>query len=122
MWKHFTAQGHTQYLDILPEILKHRSIGMTPTEASRGENRVLVYFRLYGDLTTAKERPKFRIVDRVRISKYKRETFDKGYTLNWTEEIFMVDQIQRTDPVTYRLKDLNGEPIRGNTSRYSHTN
>ena len=50
---------------------------------------------------------------RVRISKYKRKTFDKGYTPNWTEEVFIVDEIQFTNPITYKIKDLNGEPIKG---------
>ena len=49
----------------------------------------------------------------MRISKYKRKTFDKGYTANWTEEIFIVDEIQYTNPITYKLKDLNGEEIKG---------
>ena len=39
--------------------------------------------------------------------------FDEGYTPNWTEEIFLVDKIQSTDPITYRLKDLNNEEIQG---------
>jgi len=51
--------------------------------------------------------------DKVRISKYKRKVFDKGYTRNWTEEIFTVDKIQYTSPVTYKLKDLNNEEIQG---------
>ena len=39
--------------------------------------------------------------------------FDQGYTPNWTEEIFLVDKIQSTNPVTYRLKDFNNEEIQG---------
>jgi len=39
--------------------------------------------------------------------------FDKGYTPNWTEEIFLVDKIQSTNPITHRLKDLNKEEIQG---------
>ena len=33
------------------------------------------------------------IGDKARISKYKRKVFDKGYTPNWTEEIFVVDEV-----------------------------
>ena len=58
-------------------------------------------------------KPRFKIGDKVRISKYKRKVFDKGYTPNWTEEIFLVDNIQSTNPITYRLKDLNNEEIQG---------
>jgi len=56
--------------------------------------------------------------DKVRISKYKRKVFDKGYTPNWTEEVFMIDKIQYTNPATFKLKDLNNEEIQG--SFYAH--
>ena len=58
-------------------------------------------------------KPKFKVGDKVRISKCKRKIFDKGYTPNWTEELFLVDKIQSTNPITYRLKDLNNEEIQG---------
>ena len=44
---------------------------------------------------------KFKVGDKVRISKYKRKIFVEGYTPNWTEEIFLVDKIQSTNPITY---------------------
>ena len=56
---------------------------------------------------------KFKVGDKVRISKYKRKIFVEGYTPNWTEEIFLVDKVQSTNPITYRLKDLNNEEIQG---------
>ena len=55
----------------------------------------------------------FKTGDTVRISKYKRKTFDKGYTPNWTEEVFIIDEIRPTHPITYKIKDLNGEEIKG---------
>ena len=58
-------------------------------------------------------KPKFKVGDKARISKYKRKVFDKGYTPNWTEEIFLVDKIQSANPITYRLKDLNNGDIQG---------
>ena len=60
-------------------------------------------------------KPRLKVGDIVRIqkSKYKRKVFDKGYTPNWTEEIFLIDKIQSTNPITYRLKDLNNEEIQG---------
>ena len=119
MWKQFTVQGNTEYLDILPKILeqynntKHSSIKMTPVEASKKKNGGAVYYNLYGDMKQLSSKPKFKIGDKVRISKYKRKVFDKGYTPNWTEEIFLIDKIQSTNPITYRLKDLNNEEIQG---------
>ena len=118
MWKQFTVQGNTQYLNILPKILsqynntKHSAIKMTPVEASKKKNEKTVYFNLYGDMKQL-SKPKFKVSDKVRIRKYKRKVFDKGYTPNWTEEIFLIDKIQSTNPITYRLKDLNNEEIQG---------
>ena len=117
--KQFTIEGNTRYLDILPKILKqynntkHSSIKMTPVEASKKNNEGTVYVNLYGDMETSKQKPKFKVGDKVRISKYKRNVFDKGYTPNWTEEVFTVDKIQCTNPITYKLKDLRGEDIQG---------
>ena len=97
MYKRFTMQNNTVYIDILPKILasynnsKNRSIGMTPNEARKPENYGKVYFNLYGDLAESQNgKPTFKIGDTVRISKYKRKTFDKGYTPNWTEEVFVI--------------------------------
>lgn len=47
----------------------------------------------------------------MHINKFKREVFDKRYTPNWTEEVFTVDRIQYTNPITYKLKDFNNEEI-----------
>ena len=38
---------------------------------------------------TNKKSPKFRVGDHVRISKYK-NIFLKGYTPNWSEEVFLL--------------------------------
>ncbi|KAL9952814.1 hypothetical protein ACROYT_G040125 [Oculina patagonica] len=119
MYKQFTIQGNTQYLEMLPILVKeynntkHSSIKMTPTEASKEKNQGIVYLNLYGDMEPLSAIPKFKVGDKVRISKYKRKVFDKGYTPNWSEEIFIVDKIQYTNPITYKLKDLNNEEIQG---------
>jgi hypothetical protein len=50
--------------------------------------------------------------DRVRLSKARR-AFKKGYLPNWTEELFTVSAIRRTNPVTYTIKDDGGEDLVG---------
>ena len=42
---------------------------------------------------------RFKVGNKVRISEYKRKVFDKGYTPDWTEEIFLVDKIQSRNPI-----------------------
>ena len=54
--------------------------------------------------------PKFKVVYHVRISKYKK-IFAKGYTPNWSEEVFVVIEVKNTVPSTYVINDLNGEEI-----------
>ena len=55
---------------------------------------------------------KFKVDDDVRISKYK-NIFAKGYTPNWSEEIFVIKNIKNTVPWTYVIDDLNAEEITG---------
>ena len=54
----------------------------------------------------------YNVGDRVRISKFK-NIFAKGYTPNWSREIFITNKINDTIPYTYNLKDLNEEEIFG---------
>ena len=86
---------------------------MTPTNASKKENKYRVWRNLYPDSLEIDDiKPEFSVGDKVRISK-KKKTFEKGYTTRWTEEIFMIVEVKRTSPVTYRIADLNGEEITG---------
>ena len=50
--------------------------------------------------------------DSVRISAYN-GIFDRKYKRNWTLEIFTIDKVQDTKPITYLLKDKNNEEIKG---------
>ena len=120
MWKMFSTNNNTVYFDKIDELLKdynssfHRSIQMSPVAASDIKNSNRVFANLYsGEIYKQVKKPKFRIGDRVRISKYKRKLFDKGFTPNWTEEIFVINEILNTKPVTYRLVDLQGEAVTG---------
>ena len=56
--------------------------------------------------------PKFKVGDHVRISKYK-NIFAKGYTPNWSEEVFVIKKVKNTVPWTYVINDLNDEEIIG---------
>ena len=67
--------------------------------------------------------PKFKVGDRVRISKNK-NIFAKGYTPNWSEEVFAIKKVKNTVPWTYVINDLNGEEIMGTfyEKEYQKTN
>ena len=57
-------------------------------------------------IETNSKAPKFKVNDRVRITKYK-NVFSKCYSEIWLREIFIIDSVLKTIPWTYKLKDLN---------------
>ena len=63
-------------------------------------------------MSITKSSARYNVGDRVRISKFK-NIFAKGYTPNWSREIFIINKINNTVPWTYSLKDLNDEEIIG---------
>ena len=111
IFKHMTAISKNVYFDVLDDIVNkynntvHRSIKMKPIDVTSDS-----YAEYNEDSNVTK--PKFKVGDHVRISKYK-NIFAKGYTQNWSEEIFVVSKIKNTVPWTYVISDLNGEPITG---------
>ena len=110
LYKHMTATGKNVYYDVLDDVVnkynntKHSTIKMKPIDVKNNK-------RVYVDEHNEKD-SRFKEGDRVRISKFK-NIFAKGYTPNWSKEIFIVDKINDTVPYTYNLKDLNDEEIIG---------
>ena len=119
IWKYFTGNNLYTYIDVLPDLVEdynntvHSSIKMTPVEASKKKNELTVWRNLYPDIYKINNiTPKFSVGDEVRISKKKKD-FEKGYTARWTKEIFTIKEIRDTNPITYKLTDLEGEEIKG---------
>ena len=56
--------------------------------------------------------PKFKVGDNARISKYQ-NVFSKGYTPNWSEEVFVIKKVKNSVPCTYVINDLKAEEIVG---------
>ena len=58
--------------------------------------------------------PKFKIGDLVRISLKRRDLFDKpSGNIKWSEELFKIHSINKSNVITYKIKDLNDEIIEG---------
>ena len=81
----FSANNNTVYCDKLDKLLgdynktRHSSTRITPINAGEKENEEKVFSSLYGDLIFEKiEKPKFKIGDKVSISRYKKNVFGKG--------------------------------------------
>ena len=110
LYKHVTATGKNVYYDVLDDVVnkynntEHSAIKIKPIDVKNNK-------RVYIDEHNEKD-SKFKVGDRVRISRYK-NIFTKGYAPNWSSEIFIVDKINDTVPYTYNLKDLNDEEIIG---------
>ena len=87
LYKHMTATGKNVYNDVLDDVVnkynntKHSTIKMKPIDV-RDNKRVFI------DEHNEK-RSRFKVGDRVRISKFK-NIFAKGYTPNWSKEILLL--------------------------------
>ena len=114
IFKHMTAVSKNVYFDVLDDIVNkynntvHRSIKMKPIDVTSDS-----YAEYNEDSNVTK--PKFKVGDHVRISKYK-NIFAKGYTQNWSEEVFVVSKIKNAVPWRYVISDVNDEPIAGSFS------
>lgn len=118
MWKDFSLQGSYKWLDLLPKITerynstKHRTTGYKPIDVT-SKNATKILKTAFNHIKTVDPKPlKFKVGDSVRLSKY-RSVFDKGYTPNWSNEIFKIFKVKLTNPTTYILMDSNKEEIKG---------
>ena len=69
---------------------------------------------LYPTYDKTNKIPKFKIIDLVRISLKRRDIFDKASSnIKWSEELFKIHSINRSNVITYKIKDLNNEVIQG---------
>ena len=97
------------YIDKLDDIVGeynntyHTTIKMKPVDVK--ENTYIDSKKEIND-----KDPKSKVGDHVRISKCK-NIFAKGYTPNWSEEVFVVSKIKNAVPWTYVINNLNGEEI-----------
>ena len=111
IYKYMTSVSKNVYIDKLDDIVNeynntyHTTIKMKPIDVKNN-----TYINTDKEINN--KDPKFKVGDRVRMSKYK-SIFDKGYTPNWSEEIFVIKKVKNAVPWTYVINDLNGEEIMG---------
>lgn len=116
MWKEFSYNGSYHWIDLYKELVDrynkkfHRTIKMPPINVNSTNEKMLLD-TVYNHPKIYKI-PKFHVGDFVRISKYK-HIFEKGYTPNWTSEIFEIKSVRNTYPTTYILEDYQGNKIEG---------
>ena len=106
-----TSVSKNVYIDTLVDIVNeyndtyHTTIKIKPVDVKHN-----TYIDFKKDVHD--KDPKFKVRDRVRISKYK-NIFAKGYATNWSEEVFVIKKVKNTVPWTYVINDLKGEEIAG---------
>ena len=111
IYKYMTSISQNVYIDKLDNIVNkynntyHSTIKMKPVDV---KNNTYVDF---GKESNDKD-PKFKVSDRVRMSKYK-TFFAKVYTVNWFEEVFVITKVKNTVPWAYVIHDPNDEEIVG---------
>ena len=111
IYKYMTSISKNVYIDKLGDIVDkfnntyHTTIKMKPTDVEDN-----TYINIDKEIND--KDPKFKVSDRIRISKYK-NIFAKGYTPNWSEEVFVIKKVKNTVPWTYVINDLNSEEITG---------
>ena len=109
IYKNMTLISKNVYINKLDDIVNeynktyHRTIKMKSIDVKDN-----TYININKEVND--KDPKFKVGDHVRISKYK-NIFAKGYTPNWSEEIFVIKEIKNTVPWTTVINDLNGKEI-----------
>ena len=84
----------------------HSTIFMTPVDASNNPDKVKYYVKY------TKATPKFKVGNYDRNAD-KRNIFSKVYTSSWNRELLKVNEVLNTQPLTYKIEDINGEIIEG---------
>ena len=111
IYKYMASVWKNVYIDKLDDIVGdcnnacHRTIKMKPVDVKN--NTYIDFKKGVNDKDS-----KFKVGDRVRISKYK-NIFAKRYTINWYEEVFGVSKSKNPVPWAYIINDLNGKEITG---------
>src|SRR5207244_7506036 len=105
MWKRFTAGNTRNWIDMIDKLISNHNnrvdstIGMTPVKASLKINEETAIQNTLGKTRNIpKRKPKFKVADKVRISRIK-GTFEKGYLPNWSEQIYIIDEVLKTTRV-----------------------
>jgi hypothetical protein len=117
---YLTRTREGRYIDQLSAMVEtynrtpHSALkGLAPVEVD-STNAADLFVSMYEPSSSlARKRPRLAPGDHVRTTKH-RGAFERGYTEQWTREIFVVDEVRsRESPVVYTLKDLAGEAIDG---------
>ena len=120
LYRIFSEHKTLNWIQFLPKVvdgINHsycRVTKMRPIDVNF-KNAQTVWEHIFGDefAYKPKSKPKHNLESNVRMANYK-ETFDKGYLPNWSDEILTITKVKRGNPDTYKVKDDKGEQFEGN--------
>ena len=113
LYRYVEEYGY-KYIHKLPQFVntlntrRNRSIDLKPSKVKNSDYMAILYSQPIRDF----KRPKFKVGNRVRISKQDLP-FRKGYKAQFTKEIFKIVGIATRKPPTYTIQDEQGETIQG---------
>ena len=111
IYKYMTSISKNVHIDKLDDIMNnynnayHSTIKMKPADVK--SNTCIQSSKEINDRDL-----KFETGDIVKISKSK-NIFAKGFTPNWSEEVFVINKVKNIVPWIYFINDPNGEEIVG---------
>lgn len=95
----------------------HRITKFKPSDVNKANQMIIKSNIIKSRRHLLDLKPKFQVGDYVRISKFKGD-FYKGYTPNWSTEIFIIVKVNPTNPPTYQLEDKHKQKILGSFYEY----
>ena len=109
--RYMQLHNKNRWIDILDEIIAnynetpHKTTGYKPNDINE-TNQLKIYRKLYNNIPTE---PRLHLGDKVRI-KIEKRMFEKGYTQNWSDEIYVVTKVRDSQGVVwYRVSTFDNE-------------
>ena len=115
--KYFETNNTKRWKDVFEQMVDnynstpHAAHGFAPKDIN-SENKDEVRNKLY-PLESIKADCRLKIGDRVRTIISKNLQFEKGYTRNWSTQIFIISDIRQSNVCWYYLKTLDNTPVKG---------
>ena len=111
IYKYMTSVSKNVFIDKLDDIgNKHNNTYHNTIKMRSVYVKSNTYFNYSRKIN--KRDPKFRVGDNAIISKYK-NIFAKGYTSNWSEEVFLIKKVKNFVLWINVINNLKGEKIFG---------
>ena len=90
IYKYMTSISKNMYIDKLDIVDEYNNTYHTTIKRKPTDVKDNTYINIDKEIND--KGPKFKVGDHLRISKYK-SIFAKGYTPNWSEEVFVIKKV-----------------------------